>query len=184
MSPELAGKRLEILKEVLPNVSRVAVLWNAANPYSALVFRETETSAQRLRINVQSLEVRGPGDFDSVLTASIGQGAEAIIAVEDPLTHGQRKLIADFSVKNRLPTMYGLREGAESGVLLTYGASFRDLWQRAAGYVDKILRGSKPGDLPIQQPTKFELVINLKTAKALDLTVPPTLLARADEVME
>ena len=184
MSPDLAGKRLEILKEVLPDVFRVAVLWNAANPYSALVFRETEATAQKLRINIQSLEVRGPADVDSALTASIERGAGAIIAVEDPLTFGQRKLIAEFSAKNRLPTIYGLRELAESGGLLTYGASLRDLWHRAAGYVDKILKGAKPGDLPVQQPTKFELVINLKTAKTLGLTIPPSLLARADEVIE
>ena len=184
MSPDLAGKRLEILKEVLPDVFRVAVLWNAANPYSALVFRETEATAQKLRINIQSLEVRGPADVDSALTASIERGARAIIAVEDPLTFGQRKLIAEFSAKNRLPTIYGLRELAELGGLLTYGASLRDLWYRAAGYVDKILKGAKPGDLPVQQPTKFELVINLKTAKTLGLTIPPSLLARADEVIE
>ena len=108
----------------------------------------------------------------------------AIIAVEDPLTFGQRKLIAEFSAKNRLPTIYGLRELAESGGLLTYSASLRDLWYRAAGYVDKILKGAKPGDLPVQQPTKFELVINLKTAKTLGRTIPPSLLARADEVIE
>ena len=184
MAPELGGKRLEIAKEILPDVSRVAVLWNALNPYSALVFRETEAAAQRLRMHIESLEVRGPHDFDGVLRGLIAKHAGAIITVEDPLTFGHREQIAEFLVKNGLPGIFGFRGYVASGGLLSYGASQFDLFRRAAGYVDKILKGAKPSELPIEQPTKFELVINIKTAKALGLTVPPSLLARADEVIE
>jgi putative ABC transport system substrate-binding protein len=184
MAPDLGGKRLELLKEVLPQVSRVGILWNAANPYSALVFNETESAAQMLGIQLQSIEVRSPDDFDSALAAATQQRAGALIAVEDPLTVGHRKRIADFAASNRLPAIYGLREFADAGGLMAYGANLADLQRRAAGYVDKILKGAKPADLPVQQPTKFELVVNLKTAKALGLQIPPTLLARADEVIE
>jgi putative ABC transport system substrate-binding protein len=184
MAPELGGKRLEILKEVLPNISRVAVLWNAANPYSALVLRETQAAAKKLSIHLEPLEVRSPDDFDTAFSSSVAQRVEAIIAVEDPLTFGHRKLIAEFSTKNRVPGIYGLREFVDSGGFLAYGANVAELYRRAAGYVDKILKGAKPADLPVEQPTKFELVINLKTAKALGITVPLTLLARADEVIE
>jgi putative tryptophan/tyrosine transport system substrate-binding protein len=184
MVPELGGKRLEIIREVLPDVSRVAVLWNALNPYCALVFRETEAAAQRLSIHVESLEVRGPQDFDRVLRGSIAKHARAIITVEDPLTFGQREQIAEFLLKSGLPGIFGLREYVVSGGLLSYGASQPELFRRAAGYVDKILKGAKPSELPIEQPTKFELIINLKTARALGITIPPVLLARADEVIE
>jgi len=153
MAPDLGGKRLELLKEILPRLSRAAVIWNAANPYSALVFEETRGAAKTLAIELQSLEVRGPGDVE-------------------------------WCAENRLPAMYGLREYADAGGLVTYGASLEDLYRRTVGYVDKILRGVKPTDLPVQQPTKFELIINLKTAKALGLELPPALLARADEVIE
>ena len=163
---------------------RAAVLWNAANPYSALVFKETEQAAQVLKIQVQSLEVRNPGDLASALDAATRQHASALITVEDPLTVNHRQQIADFAAKNRLLAIYGLREFADAGGLMAYGAQISDLMWRSAGYVDKILKGSKPADLPVEQPTKFELVINLKTAKALGLEVPPTLLARADEVIE
>jgi putative tryptophan/tyrosine transport system substrate-binding protein len=184
MAPELGGKRLEIVKEVLPDVSRVAVLWNALNPYSALVFRETKAAAQRLRIDIESLEVRGPHDFDGVLRSSIATHARAIITVEDPLTFVHREQIAEFLVKNGLPGIFGLKEYVASGGLISYGANLLELWRRAAGYVDKILKGAKPSELPIAQPTTFELVINVKTAKALGLTIPPSLLVRADEVIE
>jgi putative ABC transport system substrate-binding protein len=184
MAPELGGKRLELVKEVLPDVSRVAVLWNALNPYSALVFRETEVAAQRLRIAIESLEVRGPHDLDSVLSSSIAKHARAIITVEDPLTFGYREQIAGFLVKNGLPGIFGSRDYTASGGLLSYGSNLRELWGRTAGYVDKILKGTKPSELPIEQPTTFELVINLKTAEALGITVPRSLLARADEVID
>ena len=184
MAPDLGGKRLELLIELLPQLSRVGILWNATNPYSALVFKETKSAAQVLRIELQSVEVRNPDDFDSALATATRQRVSALITVEDPLTVGQRKRIADFTASNRLPAIYGLKEFVAAGGLMAYGANLADLYRRAAGYVDKILKGAKAADLPIEQPTKFELVINLKTAKALGLTVPPTLLARADEVLE
>jgi ABC-type uncharacterized transport system substrate-binding protein len=184
MAPDLGGKRLELLKEVLPGVFRVGILWNAANPYSALVFKETASAARILGIELQSIEVRSPDDFDGALAASTRLLVGALITVEDPLTVGHRKRIADFAAINRLPAIYGLREFVDAGGLMAYGAHLADLQRRAAGYVDKIIKGAKPADLPVEQPTKFELVVNLKTAKALGLEVPPSLLARADEVIE
>jgi ABC-type uncharacterized transport system substrate-binding protein len=184
MAPDLGGKRLELLKEVLPQLTRVAVLWNAANPYSALVFKETQAAAHTLGIEVQSLEVRGPGDFDGTIKTANRQHPEALITVEDPLTVFHRKLIVDFASAQQLPSLHGVREFVAVGGLISYGASLSDLFRRAAYFVDKIFKGAKPADLPVQQPTTFELAINLKTAKALGLTVPPTLLARADEVIE
>jgi putative ABC transport system substrate-binding protein len=184
MAPDLGGKRLELLKEVLPRLSRVAVFWNTANPYSALVFQETQSGGQTLGIEVQSLEVRDPDDFDRTFEAARRQLPEALITVEDPLTVGHRKLIADFALGQQLPSLHGVREFAAAGGLMSYGASLADLFRRAAGYVDKIFRGAKPADLPVQQPTKFEFVINLKTARAIGLEIPPIMLARADEVIE
>jgi len=183
-TPELAGKRLQLLKEVVPGVSRVAVLWNAANPYAVLNMRETEAAAQTLGVQVQSLEVRGPDDFENALPAAIRGRAGALIVVDDPLTFAYRMRIADFAARNRLPAMYGFREFAEAGGLTAFGANLADLYRRAATYVDKILKGAKPSDLPVEQPTKFELVINMKTAKALGLTIPQSLLLRADQVIE
>src|SRR6266536_231608 len=180
MVPDIGGKRLELLKDVLPRMSSVAVLWNVANPYPALVFRETESAARTFGIEVQSLEVRGPGDFDGVFENARLQHPEALITVEDPLTVNYRKQIVDFAATNRLPAIHGVREFVEAGGLMAYGASLSDLLRRAAGYVDKIFKGAKPADLPVQQPTKFEFVINLKAAKALGLTIPPSLIARAD----
>jgi putative ABC transport system substrate-binding protein len=184
MVPDLGGKRLELLKEVLPRMARVAVLWNAANPYPALVFKETERVAQTLGIEVQSLEVRGPGDFGSAFEAAKQQQPDGLITVEDVLTLDFRKQIVDFAATSRLPAMHGVREFVEAGGLMAYGASVADLVRRAVGYVDKILKGTQPGDLPVQQPTKFELLINLKTAKALGITMPPSLLVLADEVIQ
>jgi ABC-type uncharacterized transport system substrate-binding protein len=184
MAPDLGGKRLELLKEVLPRLARVAVLWNAANPYSALLFKETQAAGRTLAIEVQSLEVRGPDDFDGAFEAARRQRPDALITVEDPLTASHRQRIADFTAEQQLPSLHGVREFAAAGGLMSYGASLPDLFRRAAGYVDKILRGAKPADLPVQQPSKFELVINLKTAKTLGLTVPLTLQASADEVIE
>jgi putative ABC transport system substrate-binding protein len=181
MSPDLGGKRLELLKELLPQISRVAVLWNSANPYPAHVFKETESAAQTLGIEVQSLEVRGPDDFNNAFEAVRQNHPDALIAVEDPLTNSYLSQIANFAAANKLPAIFGFREFVDAGGLMAYGANLADLFRRAAAYVDKILRGA---ELPIQQPTKFELVVNLKTAKALGLIVPPTLLARADEVIE
>jgi putative ABC transport system substrate-binding protein len=184
MAPDLGGKRLEILKDMLPALSRVAVLWNATNPYPALVFRETESAARKLGIEIDSVEVRTFGDVGSALEAAVRQHPGALIAVEDPLIMNYRNQIFEFAANKRLPAIYGLREFVDAGGLMSYGAHLSDQFRRAAGYVDKILKGAKPADLPVEQPTKFELVINMKTARALGLTVPPMLLARADEVIE
>jgi putative ABC transport system substrate-binding protein len=184
MAPDLGGKRLELVKEVLPGVSRVAVLWNAANPYSALVFKETVSAAQTVGVELQSLDIREPADIGGALEAATGQHADALITVEDPLTVDLRKEIAKFSADHRLPAISGLRAFADSGGLMSYGADLSDMTRRSVVYVDKILKGAKPSDLPVEQPTKFELVINLKTAKSLGLTIPSLLLARADDVIE
>jgi putative ABC transport system substrate-binding protein len=184
MAPDLGGKRLELLKELLPRLARVAVLWNAANPYSAILFKETQTAGRTLGIEVQSLEVRKPEDLDDAFQAARRQHPDALVSVEDPFTGAFRKRIADFALAEHLPSLYGLSEDVKEGGLISYGANLADLFRRSAGYVDKILRGAKPGDLPVQQPARFELVINLKTARALGLDVPPTLLARADHVIE
>jgi putative ABC transport system substrate-binding protein len=184
MAPDLGGKRLEILKEILPPLSHVAILWNATNPYAAGVFRETESAARKLRVEVHSVEVSTLSDFAGALEAALRQHPEALITVEDPLTMNYRNQIAEFAAKNRLPAIFGLREFVDAGGLVSYGASFKDQTRRAAGYVDKILKGAKPADLPIEQPTKFQLVINLKTAKVLGITLPNSLLTRADELVE
>ena len=184
MVPDIGGKRLELLKELLPRLSRVAVLWDAANPYPAIVFKETQAAGQSLGIEVQSLEVRGPDDFDGAFEAARKGRPDALITVEDPLTFTYQRRISDFAVIEKLPSLFGTREDVAAGGLMSYGASLADLFRRAAGYVDKILKGAKPADLPVQQPTKFELVVNLKTAKALGLTLPESILARADAIVE
>ncbi len=184
MAPELGGKRLQLLKEVVPGVSRVAVLWNAANPYAVLVWRETEAAARTLGVRLQSLAVRGPDDFEGAFRAATSGRAGALITVEDGLTLSYRTRIVDFAAKSRLPAMYGFREFVDAGGLMSYAADLFDLFRRAATYVDKILKGTKPADLPVEQPTRFELVINLKTAKALGLTIPPSILIRADQVIQ
>ena len=184
MAPDLGGKRLELIKDLLPEAHRVAVLWNAANPYSALAFQETERAARTLEIEVRSLEVRAPADFDGMLDVAARQHADALITVEDPLTIDQREKIAEFAMTERLPTIAGLKMFADAGGLMSYGANVNDTFRRSVGYVGKILKGAKPSDLPVEQPTRFELVINLKTAKALGLTIPSTLLGLADEVIE
>jgi putative tryptophan/tyrosine transport system substrate-binding protein len=184
MAPELGGKRLELLKELLPRLSGVAVLWNADNPYSARVFKQVQAASGTLGIEVQSLELRSPDDFDDAFETVRRQHPDALMAIEDPLTFTDRNRIADFALSQQLPLLSGLSEFAVAGGLISYGANQADLYRRACGYIDKILKGAKPGDLPVQQPTKFELVINLKTAKALGMTIPPSLLSRADEVIE
>ncbi len=183
---ELNGKRLELLKEVVPKLSHVAILWNPANPSHPLQLRETEVvAAQTLGVRLRPLEVRVPGDFEGTFETAIRGRASALIALEDPLFFRERTRIVGLAAKSRLPVMYGgSREWVEAGGLMSYGTSLPYQFRRAATYVDKILKGAKPADLPIEQPTKFELVINLKTAKALGLTIPPSLLARADQVIE
>jgi putative tryptophan/tyrosine transport system substrate-binding protein len=151
---------------------------------ATVVFKETQAAGRNLGTEVQSLEVRDPGDFDGAFAAAKQQHPAALITVEDPLTITYRKRIADFAVAEQLPSLYGLRDYVEVGGLISYGANLTDLHRRAAGYVDKILKGAMPANLPVQQPTQFNLIINLKTAKALSLDVPSSLLARADEVIE
>jgi putative tryptophan/tyrosine transport system substrate-binding protein len=191
LTPELGAKRLELLKEVVHRVRRVAVLWN---PTSAERFStnsrfwssdwiEMRAATQVLGMTLQSVEIRGPEDFDAAFATMIKEHAEALIAFSDPLIllHGTR--IADLAAKSRLPAVYASREVVDAGGLMAYGPSISDMFRRAAGYVSKILKGAKPADLPIEQPTNFELVINLKAAKALGLVIPQSLLIRADQVI-
>ena len=184
MSPELAGKRLELLKEALPKLARVAVLWNPANPPKVVEWKETKVAARALGLRLQSLEVRTPSDFDGAFATAREDRADALIAFSDPLINSHRRRIVDFTAVSRLPSMYTYREFVDAGGLIAYGPSSTDLFRRAAAYVDRILKGAKPADLPVERPTKFELMINLKTAKALGLTIPPSLLLRADQVIE
>jgi len=184
MLPELAAKQLELLRQAVPNISRVAVLWNAASRIKRLDMGEVQRAARALGVTLQSREVYGLDDFDGVFAATKRERPDALQTLVDPVTFAKRHLIAEFAARERLPAMYAVREFVESGGLMSYGVDLRDLFRRGASYVDKILKGAKPGDLPVEQPTKFELVINLKTARALGLTIPPSVLARADQVIE
>jgi putative ABC transport system substrate-binding protein len=183
LTPELAGKRLELLKEVIPRVSRVAVLWYPDTPSAALRVRETEAAASSLGIKLQLVEVREVNDFELAFSAMKKDRAGALVPLRGTLIVNQLKRIAELAAENRLPAMYDDREFTEAGGLMSYGTMLADLDRRAANYVDKILKGAKPADLPVEQPTKFELVINLKTAKQIGLTIPPNVLARADRVI-
>jgi putative ABC transport system substrate-binding protein len=180
----IAGKQLELLKETVPRVSRVAVLWNPTNPMLAQQVRGMEVEARALRVQLQPVEARGPHEFDGAFAAVIRARAGALLVATDPVFAFHKTQLLSLAERNRLPAMYGLRDHVEAGGLMAYGASTPHLYRSAATYVDKILKGAKPADLPMEQPTKFELVINLKTAKALGLTIPPSLLARADQVIE
>jgi putative ABC transport system substrate-binding protein len=182
--PELAVKRLGLLKEALPRVSRVAVLWNAANPGNVIILRGVQAAAQTLRVTLQPREVRGPDDFEAAFAKMRRERPDALMILDDPLLFQYRASIVDFAAKRRLPAMHPSRESVEAGGLIAYSVNLAELYRRAAEYVDKILKGAKPADLPVEQPTKFELVINLKTAKALGLTIPQSLLGRADEVIQ
>jgi putative tryptophan/tyrosine transport system substrate-binding protein len=182
-SPELSGKRLEILKEILPKISRIAVLWNGANPVKRLDFKESEAAAHALGLRLQSLEVKTADDFDNKLKAAMTPHAAALVVLYDALIASNTKSIVDFTVNNRLPAMHGATEVVDAGGLMSYAANVPDLFRRSAWYVDRILKGAKTADLPIEQPTKFELIINLKAAKQIGLTIPPNLLARADRVI-
>jgi putative ABC transport system substrate-binding protein len=184
MASDLVGKQLELLKEVVPKVSRVALLWNPANPGSAPQLREAEASARVLGVRLQTLEARDPQEIDSAFAAMTRERAGALLILPDAIFGNQRRQIAELAAKRRLPSLLGVGEYAEAGGLMTYSANNLDLERRAATFVDKILKGAKPADLPIEQPSKFELSINLKTAKALGLTIPPSLLRRADEVIQ
>jgi ABC-type uncharacterized transport system substrate-binding protein len=185
MSPELNGKRLELLKEVVPGLSRVAILWNPDIRGAVLDYKETEGAARTLRLQLQSVEVTRADDLDRAFAAMTAGRAEALVVpAVNPLAYTNRSEIARLAQRNRLPSLYGERSYADAGGLIAYGPNVADLWRRAAIYVDKILNGAKPGDLPVEQPTKFELSINLKTAKALGLTIPSSLVQRADRVIE
>ena len=183
IAPEMAGKRLELLKEIVPKLSRVAVLWNPEGPISTLTWEEIELPARQLGIQLHSLEVRAPGDFARAFENATRARAGALIIMPGPVFLTNLKRIADFAAKSHLPSIFHIREFADSGGLVAYGADRSDMFRRAATYVDKILKGAKPADLPVEQPTKFELVINLKTAKALGLQIPPSVLVRADTVL-
>jgi len=181
--PGLSGKRLELLKEVSANISRVAVLWNPNHPFGPIVKGEYDIAAHPLGIRLQSLEMREPTDLEQAFSAIKRERAEVLVTINSPLVTGQLKRIVAFAARNRLPTMHQESRWVEAGGIMSYGTSYPDLYRRAAIFVDKILRGANPSDLPIEQPTKFELVINLKTAKQIDLTIPPNVLARADKVI-
>ena len=180
----IVGKQLELLKETVPGVSRVAVLWNPANPMHLQQLRDTEIAARALSVQVQPVEARSPDEFDRAFSRIIRGRVEALLVSADPMFGAQGTRLANLAATNRLPAMYGLRRHVEAGGLIAYGANELDLFRRAATYIDRILKGAKPADLPVEQPTKFELVINLKTAKALGLTIPQALLLRADQVIE
>jgi putative tryptophan/tyrosine transport system substrate-binding protein len=185
LRPDLVGKQLEILKDLRPTVSRVAVLSNPANPSSALSVRAAEEAVQALGVQLHLVEARGPDAFDRAFAAMTRAHAGALLVLGDPMFVQHRRRLAELAATSRLPTMHSIqcRAFVEAGGLLCYGASLLDQWRRAATYVDKILKGTKPADLPVEQPTKFDLVINLKTAQALGLTIPPTLLFQATDVI-
>jgi putative ABC transport system substrate-binding protein len=184
LSRELSGKRLEVFRGALPRVSRMGMLRHRTSSIDALTSRETEQSAQMLGIPLKLHDVDGPADFDRAFSAIVAEGAGAVLVATSSMFFAHRRQLADLALKHRLPTMFAFREYVEAGGLMSYGPSYTDLFQRAAGYVDKILRGAKPAELPIEQPTKFELVINMKTTKALGLTIPQSVLRQADEVIQ
>jgi putative ABC transport system substrate-binding protein len=183
VAPDLSGKRLELLKETVPRLLRTGVLWDPGNQGATTLFKETEVAAQALKIRLQSLEVRHSEDFERALKSAGAKQVGALVVLQSPVTATHRKTIVEFATQSRLPTMFGEGAHVEAGGLMSYAPSYNDLFRRAATYVDKILKGAKPADLPVQQPTKFELVINLKTAKQIGLTIPPNVLARADRVI-
>src|SRR5262249_35170060 len=184
LDPALVGKELEFLKDLLPTVSQVAVLWNPANPAHARLVQEVDEVAQRLGVQLHRVEARGPEVFDSAFAAMTRAHAGALLVLADGVFFGHRRRLIELAATSRLPTMHNIRQFVEVGGLIAYGPSLSDLFRRAATYVDKIVKGAKPGDLPVEQPVKFELVINLKTAQALGLTMPPSLLLLADEVIQ
>jgi putative ABC transport system substrate-binding protein len=184
MSTDLSGKRLEVLSEAVPRLSRVAVLWNGANPSKLVDFKETQIAGDSIGVPVQSLEVRAASDFESAFRLAATGKDNALIVLQDILTDTHRAQIVGLAAKHRLPAMYARQEYIDAGGLMVYGVSLTDQYRRSAVFVDRILKGAKPAELPIEQPTKFELVINLKTAKQIGLTIPPNVLARADRVIK
>ena len=185
LSPELSGKRLEILKEVLPKLSRVAVFWTSTGGDSTQVIREIEPAAAALGVNLQRVDILAVNDIEPAFRAAVKGRAEAVLElISGPIRSAALKDLAELAVKHRLPVMRGRPEHVEAGGLMSYGVNLRDLDRRAATYVDKILKGAKPGDIPVEQPKKFEFIINLKAAKQIGLTIPPNVLARADRVIK
>ena len=184
LAPELSGKQLELLKEIIPKLSRVAVLGTSTNPDSAQSLKETELAAGAFGVKLQYLDVLGPKDIETAFQAARKGRADAILALSSRVLVSQRTQVVDLAVKSRLPAIYRNREDVEAGGLMSYGVSLTDLSRRAAAYVDKILKGAKPADLPVEQPMKFEFVINLKAAKQIGLTIPPNVLVRADKVIK
>jgi putative tryptophan/tyrosine transport system substrate-binding protein len=184
LNAETSAKRLELLREVVPALSRGAVLWNAANPANTLAWKETEGAGRALGVTLQSQEVRGPKDFEGAFAAMAEQHPDVLLVLQDALTLDYRKEIIGFTLRQQLPTMFVGKEWVEEGGLMSYGDRLPERYRRAADIVDRILKGTKPADIPVEQPTTFELVVNLKTAKAIGLALPPTFLARADQVIE
>jgi putative ABC transport system substrate-binding protein len=184
LTPELSGKRLQLLAEIVPGIGRVAVLTNPDNLSHVVFLEQTRVAAQALRIQLQPLEARRLDEIDRMLDAGAREGATGLIVFDDPVSWSHRKRIVGLAEERRIAVMYGYRDFVDEGGLMSYGPDRIDLYRRTATYVDKILKGATPGDLPVYQPTKFEFLINLKTAKALGLTIPPSLLQRADQVIE
>ena len=184
LGSNLSGKRLELLKEIAPRLSRVAVLWNPTVPDKVVEWKEMEAPARAMKLELLSIEVRSAAEFERAFERMAVLKPEGLIALGEPLVFGQRGRIIEFAAKARLPTIFNWREAAEEGALIAYGPDIADLYRRAALYVDKILRGAKPGELPIEEPVRFDFLVNLKTAKSLGLTIPPSLLVRADRVIE
>jgi putative tryptophan/tyrosine transport system substrate-binding protein len=184
INPDVTGKRLEVLKEFFPGLARVVAVWNPGNPVSTPELRETETAARSLQLEVHAMPVKDPAGFQSAFSAMKADGRVAVILLSDIMFFGQRGNIAEHAIRNRLPVIAWTREMADSGVLVTYGPNTLDMHRRAATYVDKVLKGAKPAELPIEQPGKFELVLNLRTAKALGVQIPSSLLVRADRIIE
>ena len=184
LAPELSGKQLELLKEIVPKLSRVAVLGSSTNPGNAQALKETELAAGALAVKLQYLDVLDPKDIEIAFRAASKGRADAVLTLTSSILYSQRAQLADLAVKSRLAAIYPFPEYVEAGGLMSYGVSLTDLHRRAVTYVDKILKGRKPADLPVEQPRKFELVINLKTAKQIGLTIPPSVLYRADKVIK
>jgi putative ABC transport system substrate-binding protein len=183
LSPEISGKRLELLKEIIPKLARVAALGTSTQPGNAQMLKEAELAAGAFGVQLQHLDVQGPKDIELAFQGASNGRAQAILVLSSPVLFSDRKQVLDLAGRNRLPAIYPQSEWVEDGGLMTYGASIPDLFRRAATFVDKILKGRKPADLPVEQPTRFEFIINLKTAKQIGLIIPPNVLARADRVI-
>jgi putative ABC transport system substrate-binding protein len=181
---DLSGKRLELLKEINPKITRVAVLRNLTIPTHAVLWKETQDAATSLGLRLIALDIRGPEDIEAAFRAMVKERSEAFMVLPEPITTTHRQKIVDLAAKNRLPGMYPFGDFVEAGGLIYYGPNRTEIWRRSAFYVDKILKGAKPADLPVEQPKKFEFIINLKAAKQIGLTIPPNVLARADKVIK